>query len=162
MAVQIEPEYAPVSVAIDPDEKAEEGLKQLEELGKLQDQQKAVQTKVNDALRELRQLLGLLEDFVGTQNEQETLIGQYLFRLPEEMAESWWTNIYLDQNATKPNMPLLEEFLALADRIANQDNASRHAQQERQPHIDERKRLIEFQLKVQGAGNEAATIMGHN
>jgi recombinational DNA repair ATPase RecF len=139
----------PVRVAIDPYEKAEEGLKQLEELGKLQDQQKAVQTKVSDALRELRQMLGLLADFVGAQNEQETLIGQYLFRLPDEMAERWWANIYPDQNATKPNIPLLEEFLALADRIANQDNASRHAQQERQPHIDERKRLIEFQLKVQ-------------
>jgi recombinational DNA repair ATPase RecF len=139
----------PVRVAVDPYEKAEEGLKQLEELGRLQEQQKVAQSKVSDASRELRHMFRLLADFVGAQNEQETLIGQYIFSPFEETAERWWENIYPDQNATKPNIPSLEEFLALADRIATQDNASRHAQQERQPHIDERKRLIEFQLKVQ-------------
>jgi recombinational DNA repair ATPase RecF len=139
----------PTHVAVNPYDKAAEGLRQLEELGQLQEQQESAQTKVSQASRELRQVLGLLADFAVAQNEQETSIGQYLLRLPREPAERWWANIYPHQPAAQPNIPSLEDLLVLADRIAAQDDASRRAQQERQPHIAERKRLSEFQLKVQ-------------
>lgn len=139
----------PTHVAVNPYDKAAAGMRQLEELGQLQAQQKAAQTNARDASRELRQILRLLEGFVVAQNEQETPIGQHLLRLPEEPGERWWANIYPHQPAAQPNIPSLEELLVLADRIAAQDDASQHAKRERQPHIDERKRLSEFQLKVQ-------------
>ncbi|MCK9397960.1 MAG: AAA family ATPase [Methylobacter sp.] len=139
----------PIHVAVNPYDKAAVGLKQLEELGQLQEKQKAAQAKGNHASRELRQMLGFLADFVVAQNEQETPIGQYLLHLPGEPTERWWANIHTHQHATQPNTPSLEELLVLAERIASQDDASRQAQQERQPHIAERKRLSEFQLKVQ-------------
>lgn len=139
----------PTHVVINPYDKAAEGLKQLEELGVLQERQRVTQTKGAQASRELRQMLGPLAAFVVAQLEQETLIGQYLAQLPGEPAGNWWANIYPQHSAAEPETPPLEQFLALADRIATQDDASRRAQQERQPHIAERKRLSEFQLKVQ-------------
>lgn len=139
----------PTHVAVNPFDKAAAGLRQLEELGQLQEQQVSAQTKNNHASRELLQILGFLADFVVAQNEQGTPIGQYLLRLPGEPTERWWANIYPHQPAAQPNAPSLEEFLVLADRIAFQDDASLQAQRYRQPHIAERKRLIEFQLKVQ-------------
>jgi len=44
---------------------------------------------------------------------------------------------------------MLERLLKIGDRIAIQDVASWEAHQKRQQHIDERKRLDEFRLKVQ-------------
>jgi hypothetical protein len=139
----------PTHVAVNPYDKAAVGLKQLEDLSQLQEKQKAAQAKVNDASLELRQMLELLAGFVVAQNEQETSIGQYLLHLPGEPGERWWATIYPHQPATEPKIPLLEELLVLADRSAAHDDASQHAQQERQPLIAERKRLSEFQLKVQ-------------
>lgn len=139
----------PIHVASDPYDKATEGLKQLQELGVLQDRQQEAQTKLVQGARELRQMLGLLATFVITQQEQETPVGQYLVQLPGEPAGSWWKSIYPQQAATQPGVPTLDQFLALADRMADQDDASRRAQQERQPHVTERKRLNEFQLRVQ-------------
>jgi len=139
----------PTHVAVNPYDKAAAGLRQLEELGQLQEQQVSAQTKNNHASRELLQILRLLADFVVAQNEQGTPIGQYLLRLLGEPTERWWANIYPHQPAAQPNTPSLEEFLVLADRIAFQDDASLQAQRYRQPYIAERKRLIEFQLKVQ-------------
>jgi len=139
----------PTHVEVNPYDKAAAGLKQLEELGQLQEKQKAAQAKGSQASRELRQMLGILADFVVAQNEQETPIGQYLLHLPGESTEHWWANIDTHQLAPSLTSPSFEELLLLANRIAVQDDVSRHAQQERQSHIAERKRLSEFQLKIQ-------------
>ena len=45
--------------------------------------------------------------------------------------------------------PSLDEILSVVDRMAAQDDASLCALQDRQPHVTERRRLNEFQLKVQ-------------
>jgi len=143
------PLHGPTHVAINPFDKAKEGLKHLEELGQLQEKQKDSQAKGSQASRDLRQMLELLGGFVVAQNAQETQIGQYLLHLPEEIRECWWANIYPYQPSTQPSIPSFEELLELADRIAAQDDASQNALQERQPQISERRRLSEFQLKVQ-------------
>ncbi|WP_206478011.1 AAA family ATPase [Halomonas sp. KRD171] len=139
----------PTQVTVNPYDKASAGLKQLEELGQLQEQQVSAQTKNNHASRELLQMLGILADFVAARNIQGTPVGQYLLRLAEEPTERWWANIYPHQPVAQPNTPSLEELLVIADRIAIQDDTALQTQRDRQPHIAERKRLIEFQLKVQ-------------
>ena len=139
----------PMHTAASPYEKATEGLKQLEELGAIQEQQQAARTKLDQASRELRQMLQLLSNFNVARNEQDTSMGQYLLQLPADPPERWWSNIYPQPPEEQAGIPALEAFLALADRIAAQDNASTRAQQDRQPHVAERRRLNDFQLRLQ-------------
>lgn len=136
-------------VATNPYDKAAAGLKQLEALGQLQEKQQSTQTDVARASRELRQVFGLLLTFITAQQEGETPLGMYLSKLPEEPNGAWWANIYPEAGADQTETPSLEQLLEVADRIAAQDIASERTRQERQPHVAERKRLAEFQLKVQ-------------
>src|SRR6185437_1862210 len=143
------PLTGPEHVASDPFDKAAAGLKQLEALGQLQENQQSAQTEVARASRELRRILGLLVAFVAAQQEENTPAGRYLARLPEEPAGTWWTHIYPAQDAGQPDIPSFDELQAIAERMAAQDTATRAAQQDRQAHLTERRRLGEFQLKVQ-------------
>ncbi|PMR75280.1 AAA family ATPase [Billgrantia endophytica] len=138
-----------IHVATNPYEKATEGLRQLEELGLLQEQQRTAQARLEQASRELRQMLGPVATFIGAQNEEGTPISWYLLQLPDEPTGRWWSDIYPQAPEVQAGMPSLEQILTLVDRIAVQDDASQRAQQDRQPHIAERRRLSEFQLRVQ-------------
>lgn len=138
-----------VHVAVNPYDKATAGLKQLETLGKLQEKQKSVQTDVERASRELRQVFGLLLTYITAQQELRTPIGLYLSSIPEEPSGAWWMSIYLQPDEVQSEIPSLEQLLEVADRIAAQNVVSESIRQERQFHVAERTRLIEFQLKVQ-------------
>lgn len=139
----------PSHVAVNPYDKAAEGLKRLQELGSLQERQRIANSEENNASREIWRILGVIRDYVVAQNERETPIGRYLERLPAEPAWSRWAEIYPQPFKDQPPPPMLEQLLSLADRIAAQDEASRRAQEERQLRNAERQRLIDFQLKVQ-------------
>lgn len=139
----------PAHTAVNPYEKAKAGLKQLEELGVLQEQQKTARSKLDQASRELRQILRLLSNFNVALNEQDTPIGRHLYQIQTDPQGPWWSNIYPHPPEAVAETPFLEELLALAERIEAQDNASKHAQEDRQIYITERRRLNEFQLKVQ-------------
>ncbi|WP_095147087.1 AAA family ATPase [Pseudomonas sp. Irchel s3b6] len=136
-------------VAADPYQKATEGLKQLEELGVLQEQQQIAQTKLGQASRELRQMLSPVAAFIGARHEEDTATGQWVGQLPDEPAGCWWSGIFPQAPAIQDEPSSLDEILAVVDRMTAQDDASRRAQQDRQPHVAERRRLSEFQLKVQ-------------
>lgn len=129
------------SVVNNPYSKALVGLSQLEELGQLQEQQKSLKIKAEQASRELRRMVSLLLDFLVAQNEQESSFEQELLHLINDPAERWWA-------PTVQNGLSLEGLLAIVDRIKDQDDASRQALKERQSLIDERKRLIEFQMRL--------------
>ncbi len=143
------PLNGPVHVTINPYDKAAAGLKQLEALGQLQEKQQSKQTDAARASRELRQIFGSLQTFLTTRQEKVTPIGTYLSGLPEEPEGAWWTNIRPAACGEQEETPSLEQVLEVADRIAAQDIASERTLQERQPHVAERQRLAEFQLKVQ-------------
>lgn len=136
-------------VATDPYQKATEGLRQLEELGVLQDQQQTAQTKLGQASRELRHMLGPVAAFIATQQEEDTSIGRWVLQLPGEPVGRWWSDIFPQMPAIQDGPPPLDNILAVVDRMAAQDDVSRQALQDRQPHVAERRRLSEFQLKVQ-------------
>jgi recombinational DNA repair ATPase RecF len=136
-------------VTADPYQRAAEGLKQLEELGVLQEQQQIAQTKLGQASRELRQIFISVAAFIGTQPGENTATTQWIGQLPDEPAGRWWSCIYPQTVVTQDAQPSLDEILSVVDRMAAQDDASLRAQQDRQPHVTERRRLNEFQLKVQ-------------
>lgn len=136
-------------VAADPYLRAGEGLKQLEELGVLQEQQQVTQTTFGQASRELRQMFSPVAAFIDAQPGENKAISQWIGQLPEEPVERWWSSIYPQTVVIQNALPSLDEILSVVDRMAAQDVASLQAQQDRQPHITERRRLNEFQLKVQ-------------
>ncbi|CAH0273067.1 AAA family ATPase [Pseudomonas brassicacearum] len=136
-------------VAADPYLRAAEGLKQLEELGVLQEQQRVTQTTLGQASRELRQMFSPIAAFIGAHPGENTTIFQWIGQLPEEPVGCWWSSIYPQTVVTQDALPSLDEILSVVDRMAAQDDASLRAQRDRQPHITERRRLNEFQLKVQ-------------
>ena len=136
-------------VTADPYERAAEGLEQLEELGVLQEQQQIAQTKLGQASRELRQMFSLVAAFIGTQLGENTATAQWIGSLPDEPAGRWWSCVYPQTVDIQDAPPYLDEILSVVDRIAAQDDASLRAQQDRHPHITERRRLNEFQRKVQ-------------
>lgn len=136
-------------VVVDPFGKATDGLQKLEELGALQDKQQAIEVKLGQASRTLRQMLTPLRAFVTAHQEEETALGRWVLQLPAEPVGRWWTDIYPQLPAGPRGLPSLEDILTFVERMVAQDDASRKAQRERQPHIDERRRLNEFQLKVQ-------------
>ncbi len=136
-------------VASNPFDKATMELQQLQALGQLQESRQSAQVDVTRASRQLRQVLGSLAAFVVAQQEGDTQTGRYLTGLPEEPTGSWWTSVYPPPEAPQADIPSFDELQAIAERMTAQDAASRAAQQARQPHLDERRRLAEFQLKVQ-------------
>ncbi|HGQ7767818.1 TPA: AAA family ATPase [Pseudomonas aeruginosa] len=136
-------------VAADPFKKAAEGLQQLEELGALQEQQQNIEVKLGQASRALRQMFSPLSAFITAHQEEESVVGRWALLLPAEPAGRWWTDIYPQPPAGSRGLPSLDEILAVVERMTAQDEASRAAQRDRQPHIDERRRLNDFQLKVQ-------------
>lgn len=142
-----------VHAATNPYEKAAAGLTQLKELGDLQEERKTVQTEVATASRELRRQLATLATFVAAQQEQETVVGQYLAGLAATPAGDWWTTVYPARAPQEANAAAdavtLEQILAVADRVAAQDAASLLARQERQRNIAERDRLNTLRLAVQ-------------
>jgi len=138
-----------VHVAIDPYQKATEGLRQLEELGVLQDRQQTAQTKLGQASRELRKMLGPVAVFVAAQQEEDKSTGRWVLQLPSEPLGRWWSGIFPQEPTIQDGLPSLDDILAVVDRIAAQDNVARQTQQDRQPHVAERRRLSEFQFKVQ-------------
>lgn len=136
-------------VVVDPFWKATDGLQKLGELGALQDKHQTIEVKLGQASRALRQMLTSLCEFVIAHQEEKTAIGRWVLELPAEPVGRWWTNIYPPMSVVPDGLPSLEDILAIVDRMVAQDDASQRAQRERQPHIEERRRLIEFQLKIQ-------------
>jgi recombinational DNA repair ATPase RecF len=138
-----------VQVAQDPYEKANEGLKHLEELGVLQEQQQTAQNSFEQTSRKLREMFIPVAKFINTQNEKQTLVGQFIQLVPNEPTGRWWSDIYPHVPDRDAETVLLVHLLNVVDRITVQDESSLKIEQYRQPHVDERRRLLDFQLKVQ-------------
>lgn len=135
-----------------PFDKATAGLAQLKELGELQDERKTAQGNVATVSRELRRQLANLTAFVATHGDQDTRVGRYLVGLAAEPAGDWWAAVYparAQQEGGVAAAVTLEQILAVADRVAEQDAASLLAREERQRNITERDELNAFKLSAQ-------------
>ncbi len=144
----------PNHVLNNPYEKAVTGLEQLRELAELQDKKRQALEKVAEVSRNLKSQLETLRQFVISVDEEVTLVGRYLAALPEAATGDWWTSIYENNANQEQELPTLENILDVAHRIEVQDNASRLAYEERQRNIEERDRLIEYQLLIRAQDNK--------
>ncbi len=137
-------------VVTDPYEKATAGLKQLEELGALQEQQRAAEAALDAASRALRHSIGRIGAYLALCPALEPVLGEWIAALPPEGTGRWWSD--LDRAAaatlTGTEASLLGALLSTADQMAAQDSLSRQALQDRQQQVAERRRLNEFQLRL--------------
>lgn len=137
-------------VVTDPYQKATAGLKQLEELGMLQEQQRAAEAALGAASRALRHSIVRIGAYLASYPGLEPVLGEWIATLPPEPTGRWWSA--LDPAAAAPlegsEASLLESLLSTADQMATQDRLSRQAQQDRLKQAAERRRLSEFQLRV--------------
>lgn len=138
-----------VRVVSNPYEKAAAGLAQLRALGELQERKLDAQRSLLQASRELLQLLTPLATFIGTQQDQASVAGQFLLSLPGDPQGTWWAALSPHSAGEDAGTNVLEQVLAIADRIEGHDTTSKQVLQERAPLVAERQRLLDFQLKVQ-------------
>ena len=148
------PLEGPNAARRNPYEKAAAGLEQLGELAELQENQKQALEAMEKASRALRSELTILLKYLASNNDQDSLVGNYLTALPETVSGVWWTSIYEANANPEQELPTLENILEVARRIEEQDNASKLALDERQKNITERDRLNKFQLLVQAQDNK--------
>ncbi|MFM0718900.1 AAA family ATPase [Paraburkholderia strydomiana] len=147
-----------IHVVANPYEKATGGLAQLHALGELQQRQGDAQRALTQASRDLRQSLTPLATFVDAQQEQASVAGQFLSGLAAEPQGIWWAALYPPPAAEDAGANVLEQVLAVVDRIEAQDATSRQVQQDRAPLVAERQRLLDFQLKVQAQDQKDAAL----
>ncbi len=146
-----------VHAVSNPYTKAAEGLRELRELGELEEERDLANDDLGDALRELHRQLGAIADFLAANNEQQTAVGRSVSALIAT-EEDWWAPLSTarrEQEAS-PEETALETILAIGDRIEGQDAASLLATQERDRNIADRNRLNEFRLYVQAQDSKRA------
>jgi hypothetical protein len=136
-------------VTTNPYDKASEGLNGLKELGILQGKKRVGQAELEQSSRELREALANISSYLTAQQEQDTEISQYLATLAAAPAGAWWVHLSASQPVDSRERRTFEQLLSVADRIEAQDTATQKTQGEREPFLIERRRLNEFQLKVQ-------------
>lgn len=153
------PLNGPNHVLCNPYEKATAGLGKLSELAELQDKQTKATTKADQASRDLKAKLEVLREFVIASTEHETLTSNYLATLPETITASWWTTIYEENDNHKQELPTLKDILDVAQRIEEQDKASKLLIEERQRNITERDKLNKYQLSIQTQDSKRKTFI---
>lgn len=155
------PLEGPSHVVTNPYEKSRAGLEQLKDLGELQESLKSTKTNMAIASRALRRQLADMEKFIVSQLEQNTSLGRYLAGLEVDPSGAWWVTLYPIQAEAHREGLGLTDLLFVADRIEKQDTASRFAHQDRQKNIEERDRLIEFQLLVHTQDQKRQHALGN-
>lgn len=137
------------SVRENPFEKATSGLEQLQELIVLQERKDEKQIALEQASRTLRNTLKAVHTFLNGESEGFAHLKQYLEQLPDEPTDIWWLDIYPKTDKARLNNAHLSQLYSIVELISQQDEKSQLAEQQRQIHIEERQKLIQYQLLVQ-------------
>lgn len=128
--------------ASNPFERAEAGLRGLEELARLEIDRDRLRRAASEASRALRTGLRNLEEFLVSEGNADTLVGAYLHALPPNPdASNWWTAVYSPEADETGETPSLEQILRVADQAAARDGRTREALQRRDEDIAEQTRL---------------------
>lgn len=146
------------AVASNPFIRAQEGLAQLEELARLEDQATRARTARDEASRELRGGLRSLEEFLVSESQPDEALLAYLRGLPPNPDTSnWWT---LSPEAGSPNTtPSLEQLLEAANRAATRDAATREAQRAREADLAEHSRLTDARVWMATHDSQRAGVV---
>lgn len=131
-----------VQAASNPFDRADEGLKVLEELAALEAKHERFRHDRDEASRALRTGLRKMEEFLVSENQTNTLVRVYLRSLPHSPdASDWWTPVHLPAADEPGAAPSLEQLLEVADRAAARDATTRAALQARDADLAEQRRL---------------------
>ncbi len=134
-------------VASNPFERADAGLRELEELARLEADRDSLRREVGEASRALRTCLRNLEEFLVSEGRADTLVGAYLHALPRNPdAPDWWIAVYSPEIDETGATPSLEQILVVADQAAARDERTREALLRRDEDMAEQTRLNEARV----------------
>lgn len=134
-------------VASNPFERADAGLRELEELARLEADHERLRRAASEASRDLRTGLRNLEDFLESEGQANTLVGAYMSALPHNPdAPDWWIAVYSSENDEIGATPSLEQILVVAAQAAARDERTREALRLRDDDLAEQARLNDARI----------------
>ncbi|WP_332776812.1 AAA family ATPase [Polaromonas sp.] len=128
--------------ANNPFERAEAGLRELEELAVLEADHERLQRVREEASRALRIGLRNLEEFLVSEEEVVGPVSAYLRALPRNPdAADWWMAVHSPERDETGATPSLDQILEVADRAAARDARTRESLRVREADLAEQQRL---------------------
>jgi recombinational DNA repair ATPase RecF len=135
--------------ASNPFERADAGIRELEDLARLEADYERLRRAARDASRALRMGLRNLEEFLASEDQADTLVGAYLRVLPSNPdALDWWTSVQSPEADEAGATPSLEQVLIVADQAAERDARTREASRLREDEFAEQKRLTDARVWI--------------
>jgi plasmid stabilization system protein ParE len=130
------------NVASNPFDRAEAGLRQLEELARLEADHARLRRAAGEASRALRAGLRNLEEFLVSESQADTAVCAYLRALPPNPdGPDWWTAMHSPETDDTGATPSLEQIQIVADQAAARDARAREALRLREDDLAEHRRL---------------------
>ncbi len=147
-------------VASNPFERAHEGLAQLKELARLEEDHERARRASDEASGELRAGLRNLEEFMASEGQVETAVYAYLGGLPKNPDNpGWWVPVHSPEADQTGTTPSLDQLLEVAGRAATRDTATREALQAREADLAEQRRLNDARVWMAGHDTRRAHIV---
>jgi energy-coupling factor transporter ATP-binding protein EcfA2 len=133
--------------ASNPFDRADEGLRELEELARLETDHDRLRRAAGATSRALRAGLRTLEEFLASESRADTFVGRYLRNLPGNPdAPDWWMAVHSPETDETGATPSLDQILVLADEAAARDQRTREALRRRDDEVAEQRRLSDARV----------------
>lgn len=128
--------------ADNPFDRADAGLRELEELARLEAEHERLLREATDMRRDLRASLHSLEEFIRSEGHGDGHVAAYLRGLPGNAENAtWWKAVYSPETDETGATPSLEQILQFADHAAARDVRTQEALRLRDEHLNEQQRL---------------------
>jgi energy-coupling factor transporter ATP-binding protein EcfA2 len=135
--------------ASNPYERAEAGLRELEELAALEADHERLRRARDEASRALRTGLRNLEEFLESEAQAASPVGAYLRALPRNPdTADWWMAVHSPETDESGATPDLEQILEVADRAAARDARTRESLLVREADLAEQQRLNDARVWI--------------
>lgn len=145
------------NTASNPFDRADAGLRNLEELARLEAEHERLRGAASDASRALRAGLHDLERFLESEGQNDDVVGAYLRALPgNPESPYWWVSVYSPETDEAEATPSFEQILLLADQAASRDAQTREALRLRNEDIAEQQRLNDARVWMAEYGTRRA------
>jgi energy-coupling factor transporter ATP-binding protein EcfA2 len=146
--------------ASNPFDRADAGLRELEELARLESEHERLRRAASDASRALLAGLRDLEEFLESEGHGDGLVGTYLRALPgdPEIAH-WWMAVHSQESDEAGAAPSLDQVLQVADQAAARDARTREASHLRNEDLAEQQRLNDARVWIAEHGTRRARVV---
>ncbi len=147
------------NVASNPFDRATAGLRELEELGRLEAEHERLRLAASDTSRILRAGLRGLEEFLNGDGQGDGVVGAYLRALPDNPEPAlWWAAVQSQETEETGATPSLEQILQLADQAAARDVRTREVLRVRDGDLAEQRRLNDARVWMGEYGVRRARV----